>query len=78
VEELVDRIQRHGVPIESDLDTLSDCRDPKDNYILAIALSGKAEFLLSEDEDLLVLNPWRGIHIARLFQFVQDYPLTES
>lgn len=31
-------------------------RDPKDNKLLACALGGKADFLVSGDEDLLVLN----------------------
>jgi predicted nucleic acid-binding protein len=43
--------------------------------VLALALAGSAEMILTEDEDLLVLNPWRGIRITRLFQFVQDHPL---
>jgi uncharacterized protein len=46
-----------------------------DDYLLAIALAGQAEILLTEDEDLLVLDPWRGIRIRRLFQFLQDNPL---
>ena len=31
-------------------------RDPKDEKILAIALEGSAEYLITGDEDLLVLN----------------------
>jgi hypothetical protein len=75
VDELVDRIQRYGVPIESDLDQPGDCRDPKDEYVLALALAGSAEVLLTEDQDLLVLDPWRDIRIMRLFQFLEDNPL---
>ena len=42
----------------------------------ALALSGKSEFILTEDDDLLVLDPWRGIRIMRLFQFIADHPLS--
>jgi hypothetical protein len=78
VDELIDRIRRYGQPIDSDLDVPGDCRDPKDNYVLAMALSGAAEIILTEDEDLLVLDPWRGIRIMRLFQFLRDHPLTQA
>ena len=29
-------------------------------------------------EGLLALDPWRGIRVMRLFQFLQNHPLTES
>lgn len=77
VDELVDRIQRYGAAIESDLDARGDCRDPNDDYVLALALAGSADVILTEDQDLLVLDPWRGIRIMRLFQFLQDHPLPE-
>ena len=78
VDELIDRIQRYGEAVESKLDMSGDCRDPNDEYVLALALEGSAEVILTEDQDLLVLDPWRGIRILRLFKFVQDHPLRES
>jgi hypothetical protein len=39
------------------------CRDPKDAHFLALALAAEADLLVSSDEDLLVLHPWRGIPI---------------
>ena len=75
VNELIDRIERYGDRVESDLDAHHECRDPKDNYVLALALAAAAEMILTEDDDLLVLDPWRGIRIVRLFQFLQDHPL---
>jgi putative PIN family toxin of toxin-antitoxin system len=78
VDELVERIERYGQRIDSDLDPQLDCRDPKDNYVLALALAGTAEVILTEDDDLLVLNPWRGIQIMRLFQFLQAHSLPEA
>src|SRR5919199_438247 len=32
------------------------CRDPKDNYLIAHALAGHADYLVSYDDDLLVLG----------------------
>lgn len=44
---------------------ITDCRDPKDNKYLELALAAGAETIVSSDDDLLVLHPWRGIHILR-------------
>ena len=80
VDVLVDRIERYGELIESTLDAAGDCRDPNDEYVLALALlalAGAAQIILTEDQDLLSLNPWRGIRILRLFRFLQDHPLPE-
>jgi putative PIN family toxin of toxin-antitoxin system len=76
--ELVDRIERYGQRIDFDLDGVLDCRDPKDDCILAMALAGSAEIILTEDDDLVVLDPWRGIRIVRFFQFLHDHPLQEA
>lgn len=39
------------------------CRDPKDNQYLEVAVSAKAECIVTGDDDLLVLNPFQGIPI---------------
>ncbi len=39
------------------------CRDPRDDKFLALALDGRADLLLTGDEDLLALHPFRGIAI---------------
>jgi uncharacterized protein len=46
------------------------CRDPRDNQFLALALAAEADALVSSDEDLLVLNPWRGIAIVTPAEFL--------
>ena len=43
--------------------TVTACRDPKDNMILELALSGKADFILTGDRDLLALGNFGGIPI---------------
>ena len=42
---------------------VTDCRDPKDNKYLELALAAGAETIVSSDDDLLVLHPWRGVRI---------------
>lgn len=46
------------------LQTITECRDPKDNKFLELAVSGNASHIISGDADLLVMNPFRGIAIV--------------
>lgn len=52
-------------------ETLNVCRDPKDDKFLELALSGKATLIISGDEDLLVLNPFRDISILPPHKFLE-------
>ncbi len=45
-------------------EVVTDLRDPKDNKFLELAVSGRANYIISGDQDLLVLNPFRGILIV--------------
>ena len=45
------------------------CRDPKDNIFLELALSGKADCIITGDPDLLVLNPFENIPIITPKEF---------
>jgi uncharacterized protein len=40
-----------------------ECRDPKDDKFLDVALNGKANLIVTGDADLLALHPWRSIAI---------------
>lgn len=44
--------------------TVTECRDPKDNKFLELAVSGNATCIISGDRDLLVLHPFRGVPIV--------------
>jgi putative PIN family toxin of toxin-antitoxin system len=44
---------------------VTDCRDPKDNKYLELALAAGAEIIVSSDSDLLALHPWQSVHILR-------------
>lgn len=48
-----------------------DCRDVKDNKFLSLAKEGNATFIISGDEDLLVLNPYHEIPILNSRQFLE-------
>ena len=49
---------------------LSVCRDPKDDRFLELAVSGSATHIISGDDDLLALNPFRGVAILSPQDFV--------
>jgi len=51
-------------------ETLDICRDPKDNFLLDICVSGKADYLVTGDEDLLTLNPFKGTQIIDYNSFL--------
>ena len=50
-------------------ETVSDCRDSKDNKFLALALAANVNAIISSDDDLLVLNPYCGIAIVDMAGF---------
>jgi putative PIN family toxin of toxin-antitoxin system len=50
------------------------CRDPTDDKFLEVAVNGHADLILTGDNDLLVLNPFRGIPIVAPATFVQGVP----
>ncbi|MEO5336020.1 MAG: putative toxin-antitoxin system toxin component, PIN family [Magnetospirillum sp. WYHS-4] len=50
--------------------TVTDCRDPRDNKFLDLAVDRRAQAIVTGDGDLLALHPWRGIAILPPRQFV--------
>ena len=45
------------------VEMVTDCRDPKDNKFLEVAVNGHATVLVSGDDDLLALHPFRGLPV---------------
>jgi len=54
------------------VEKLTECRDPKDNKFLELAVSGNATSIISGDNDLLILNPFCGVTILTPQQFVSE------
>jgi len=46
------------------------CRDPNDNFILALALDGKASHLITGDQDLLALEVFGKTRILRFKEYL--------
>jgi putative PIN family toxin of toxin-antitoxin system len=54
--------------------TITDCRDAKDNRYLELALAAQATVIVSGDDDLLVLDPWRDTRIMKPASFLAWAP----
>jgi hypothetical protein len=51
------------------------CRDPKDNFLLGLIRTSKANYLVTGDQDLLEMNPFEGTEIIepnKLFEKIVD------
>ena len=48
-----------------------ECRDPKDDKFLEVALNGTADIIVTRDVDLLALHPWREIAVMRPAEYLK-------
>lgn len=55
------------------IESITICRDVKDNQFLELAVSGKADMIITGDNDLLVLNSFKNIQIITVNQFLLKY-----
>jgi putative PIN family toxin of toxin-antitoxin system len=64
---------RGGVEKIRIIEFITDCRDAKDNIYLDVAVNGLANVLITGDQDLLILHPYRGmLPILTPSDFVKD------
>ena len=69
VEEILTLLRQSSRVISTDVPAMS--RDPKDDIFLACAVANEAKVIVSEDNDLLVLNPYQGIQIINAQDFLR-------
>lgn len=53
------------------VERVAACRDPTDDKFLELAVNGHADLIVSGDNDLLVLDPFRGMPILTPAAFVR-------
>lgn len=53
-------------------DEVHACRDPDDDKFLALALAGEADVLITDDGDLLMLDPFEGLPIVSPTRFLES------
>lgn len=53
--------------------TVIKCRDPKDDFLLALAKDGKADYLLTGDADLLEIEKYGKTVISTMALFLSTH-----
>jgi uncharacterized protein len=69
-EAFLDALVQRAVLVEV-VESVRVCRDPKDDKVLEVALNGNASYVITGDQDLLVLNPFREIEILTAEEFLR-------
>ena len=64
------RLVRKRARIVRNIKPITMCRDPKDNMILAAAVSGKAAYLVTGDQDILALSNISTVQIVPPAKFL--------
>lgn len=55
------------IEVDSPIDV---CRDVKDNFLLALCIDGKADYLVTGDSDLLIIEKFQATQVLRLSEFI--------
>jgi putative PIN family toxin of toxin-antitoxin system len=50
---------------------IRECRDPKDDKFLEVALNGRADVIITGDTDLLRMHPWRKVAILSPTEYLK-------
>jgi len=69
-EEFLEALIERAVLVEI-TETVQECRDPKDDKVLELALNGEARYIISGDRDLLVLHSFRDVPVITADEFLE-------
>lgn len=70
VKRLLDTIKEKAIIVKPQV-KVDICRDASDNVILETAVSAKADIIVTNDKDLLVLESFRSVPIIRPEEFLK-------
>lgn len=70
--EFIENIIANSFPVNI-TEEISECRDPKDDKWLSLAVSAKADCIITGDQDLLILHPFRNIPILSAVDFLNKF-----
>jgi uncharacterized protein len=71
-EQLTDDLAQTALFIRPN-EQITECRDAKDNKYLELAVEGQAQCIITGDQDLLILNPFREIAIITAQEFLTQF-----
>lgn len=66
-------LYREVVTVVKTNTVITECPDPKDNKFLELALAASADMLVSSDEHLLKMHPFRGVAIVQLAELKASF-----
>ena len=69
IDDVLSLVLQHG-ELVTPVHPITACRDPKDNMLLEVAVEGRADVIVSGDNDLLVLSPFEGIQVVSPAEFL--------
>jgi len=71
VEELLIKIRSRGI-LTNVTSIVTDCRDLKDNFLLALSMDGKATHLITGDKDLLELETFGMTKVLTITEYLMQ------
>lgn len=69
-EEFLEALVERAILVEI-TENVQECRDPKDDKVLELALNGEAQYIISGDRDLLVLHPFCDVLVITVDEFLK-------
>ncbi|MBA3724072.1 MAG: putative toxin-antitoxin system toxin component, PIN family [Candidatus Levybacteria bacterium] len=69
IENDVTSFMKKGITVEPTIH-IEACRDPKDNFLLELAQTAHADYLITRDKDLLDMKRWKTTKIIKPEDFL--------
>lgn len=69
---IINFIDKNGIIIEVKSKT-DKCRDPKDNFLLNLAIDSKADYLVTGDNDLLEIKFIEKTRILTIKEIISEF-----
>jgi putative PIN family toxin of toxin-antitoxin system len=73
VEEIIRDILSYSHLVVADSTVVKELRDIRDTKIIACAIAGRADYVITGDKDLLILEEYKGIVILTPRNFLEMY-----
>lgn len=70
VDYLLNELHQHSVMIKVK-SKVNVCRDKKDNFLLSLCVDGKADYLITGDDDLLSLKKIKKTSIVKMVDYLR-------
>ena len=73
IKELFRLIKAKAIRIDLPSPFIDACRDPKDNFILELAIKARADFIVTGDRDLLDIGRYKSVRILSVSEFLRMF-----